>query len=200
MNVTLVDSTSDPLPDISELASETSELIVDLTGQVQGGFSPLDLAHDRLNSSALTVLGMSSSLNIFMGPVRILHGVKEMKLSQQLKDYWGEVQGYLKAVQGGFQTAAGAAYLPASALLTALFFTTCKVMSVAANVLTAIGGGLLAAVSAVQMIVYSIALHHALNIRKLVQKALEENSPQEALKVVQDEVAVESFNFERALG
>jgi hypothetical protein len=84
--------------------------------------------------------------------------------------------------------------------LTALFFTASKVMMVASNVLTAVGGALLAIGSAIQMIGSSINLYHAVNIRRTLEAALENNTPQEALEIIQETMGAERFNFERALG
>ena len=187
-------------PLVGELVSETSDFIADLTGQVQGGFSALDLAHDRFNSGAISVLGMSSCLSVVIGPVRALHGVKQIKLSQQLKDNWGEIHGYLKTAQGGIQTVAGAAFIPAAALITALFFTSSKVMIVAARVLSVIGGALLAVVSAISMIASSFSLYHAVLIRRIIETATENLTPEEALVAVRAEIVSERFHFERALG
>lgn len=199
MTVESLQSNNNP-PLFSEMTYYASGFAMNLTGEVQGGFSIPGSLQERLNSKALNILGMSSCLNLFTGPMGIHHGVRQINLSQKLKDYWGEVQGYLKALQGGAQTVAGAAYLPASMLIGALIFTSSKVMTVAAEVLTGIGGVFLAIGSAFQMLESSINLYHGAQLRKRVQSLIQNNGPESALKTLQDEMTNEGPKFERSLG
>lgn len=124
----------------TSVASDALGIVMDLTGEVQGVAG----AYDYLNiqSKALDILGFTSSLSIFTGPIAINHGWKEVKIARILDDLWAEIKGWFNTVYGVLQTASGAVFAGMSTAMMVFIATTAKTADVVSNILGKVGVGL----------------------------------------------------------
>lgn len=122
-------------------ASNTANLVMDLTGEVQGAFGALDVIDS--NNKAMQILGFSASLAALTGPITAHNGLKEYRVSKLREDVWGQVRGVMKMAEGGFETAGGVAFTGMSIATIRAFQTASKTAVKAASIFGTVGMGLM---------------------------------------------------------
>lgn len=167
------------------LTTATCDLVMDLTGPVQGCYNALSMEDFKASSTAQTVLGFTSCLTAITGPLLIHHGVEEIHVSHALKDFWGEVYGYIQTAYGSLTTTAGiGCMIPATGISLALLCTTCTTAAVAGQILLQVGAGIFGIASLLQVCKSVISFREIWECHC----KLKDLSPEDALTLLQNEI------------
>lgn len=161
---------------LGDVASNCLNFTMDLTGQVQGGFEMTSALQQKFGYLSLKIFGASSCLNLVSGPISAARGYTEFRLGERLKDWLGQLMGWLKCVQGGLQTFAGALFIPATGLAIALDFTVSKIVKIASKVFGHAGSIALSIGSLLMTVVSTLSLVEQIGMRRRIYEILDQTA------------------------